>query len=169
MQTKEAIQHALTLSDKAVISQLDLISDDPTQFPTANGGCHPLWVIGHLTLIESYLPGILFGDPSPIADWQMLFGEHSVPVDDASIYPSFEQIRKTYQQMRERNLNILASLTEADLDKATVAPPPGREKEFSTFGRAFLTLAMHQALHRAHVTDALRSAGRLAPALQAAS
>ncbi|HTH54247.1 MAG TPA: DinB family protein [Edaphobacter sp.] len=169
MHTKEAIQYALTLSDRAVMTQLDQISDDPTRFPTPNGGCHPLWVLGHLTLIESYLPEILFGEPSPVANWQKLFGEHSVPVDDISAYPSFDEVREKYQQLRNRNLDILASLSEADLDKATVAPPPGREKEFSTFGRSFLTLALHQVLHRGHVTDALRAAGRLTPVLQAAS
>jgi len=168
MQTKEAIQYALAMSDRAVMTQLDMISDKPTKFPTLNGGCHPLWVLGHITLIESYLPGILFGEPSPVADWQKLFGEHSEAVDDASAYPSFSEIREKYQQLRERNLSILASLTEADLDKATVAPPPGREKEFATFGSSFLTLALHQALHRSHVTDAMRAAGRMAPALQAA-
>jgi DinB family protein len=169
MQTKEAIQFALTLSDKATMNLLDQISDNPTRFPTTNGGCHPLWVLGHLTLIESFLPGILFGEPSPVAGWQKLFGEHSEPVDDASAYPPFAEIRKKYQELRERNLDILSSLTESDLDKATVAPPPGREKEFATFGSSFLTLALHQALHRSHVTDAMRSAGRMAPALQAAS
>lgn len=169
MQTKEAIQFALTLSDKAVMNLLDQISDDPIRFPTPNGGCHPLWVLGHLTLVESLLPQILFGEPSPVAGWQKLFGENSEPVDDPSAYPSFLEIQKKYQQLRERNLDILASLTEADLDKSTMAPPPEREKEFATFGSSFLALALHQAMHRSHVTDAMRSAGRMAPALQAAS
>jgi uncharacterized damage-inducible protein DinB len=104
-----------------------------------------------------------------VEGWKKLFGEHSVPVEDPSAYPSFSEIHKKYQQLRKRNLEILASLTEADLDKSTMAPPPGREQEFSTFGRSFLTLALHQTLHRSHVTDALRAAGRTAPALQAAS
>ncbi|HEY2040279.1 MAG TPA: DinB family protein [Edaphobacter sp.] len=169
MQTKEAIQFTLALSDNAVMGLLDQMSDDPTQSPTPNGGCHPLWVLGHLTLIESFLPTFLFGEPSPIADWQKLFGENSRPLDDISAYPPFEEILEKYRELRARNLGILASLTEADLDQAIVAPPPGREKEFSTFGRSFLTLALHQAMHRSHVTDAMRSAGRMAPALQAAS
>jgi hypothetical protein len=169
MHTTEAIRFALTLSDKAVMGALDQISDDPTRFPTPNGGCHPLWVLGHLTLIESFLPGVLYGEPSPVAGWQKLFGENSEPVEDASAYPPFSEIRKKYRELRTRNLEILASLTEADLDKPTLSPPAGREHEFATFGSSFLTIALHQALHRSHVTDALRAAGRLAPALQAAS
>jgi len=169
MHTKEAIQFALTLSDKAVMGLIEQMKDDPTRFPTPNGGCHPLWVLGHLTLIEGNLPAVLFGETNPVAGWHKLFGEGSEPVNDASAYPSSSEILKKYQQLRERNLEILAALTETDLDKSTVAPPRGREHEFATFGRSFLTIALHQALHRSHLTDALRSAGRIAPALQAAS
>jgi len=47
-----------------------------------------------------------------------------------------------------------------DLDKSTNAPPKGREWEFATYGQSFLTLALHQAMHRGNVTDARRAAGR---------
>lgn len=71
--------------------------------------------------------------------------------------------------MRERNLALLESLSEEDLDKPTKAPPKGREHEFATYGRSFLVLALYQMMHRSHVTDALRAAGRMALATQAAN
>jgi hypothetical protein len=46
MQTKDTIQFALSLSDRAVLSVIDQMSDIPTVFPTPNGGCHPLWFLG---------------------------------------------------------------------------------------------------------------------------
>jgi hypothetical protein len=52
MHTKDAIKFALTLSNGAVLSVIDEMSGAATTFPTPNGGCHPLWVLGHLTLIE---------------------------------------------------------------------------------------------------------------------
>jgi hypothetical protein len=167
MEAKEALQFALAAADNAVITEIDKMSDDPTQFPTSNGGCHPLWVMGHLTLVEGMIPAVLFGDENPVAGWYPLFGEDSEPVDDAHRYPSFPEIRKKYAELRAKNLSLLASLSEYDLDKPTKAPPNGREKEFATFGRSFLALALHQAMHRSHVTDALRAAGRIAPALRA--
>jgi hypothetical protein len=167
MQTKEALQFALTVSDKAVMSVIDQMSDDPTKFPTANGGCHPLWVLGHLTLIEGTIPAVLFGEENPVAGWYKHFGENSEPVDNAGVYPSFSEIRKKYIELRAKNLTLLASLSEDDLDKPTKAPPQGREHEFATFGRSFLTLAIHQAMHRSHVTDAFRAAGRTTAVLQA--
>ncbi len=164
MQTKEAIQFALNVSNGAILSLIDKMSDAPTTFPTPNGGCHPLWVLGHLTIVEGMVPEVLFGDRNPVAEWQKYFGENSEPVDDSSAYPPFAEVRAKYVELRERNLKILDSLSEEELDRPTKAPPKGREQEFATFGRSFLVLALHQTMHRGHVTDARRAAGIAATA-----
>jgi hypothetical protein len=164
MQTKDAIKFALTGSNGAVLSVIDEMSGAATTFPTPNGGCHPLWVLGHLTLVEGMIPAVFFGDKNPAAEWQQYFGENSIPVADANAYPPFAEVRGKYLQLREQNLNLLESLSEADLDTPTKAPPKGREHEFATYGRSFLALALHQMMHRSHVTDALRAAGRVAVA-----
>jgi len=113
------------------------------------------------------IPAVLFGEENPVASWCALFGENYEPVHDAHRYPSLAEIRTKYAELRAKNLALLASLSEEDFDKPTQAPPKGREHEFATFGRSFLALALHQAMHRSHVTDALHAAGRTAPALQA--
>jgi len=164
MQTKEAIQFALAVSNGAVMSVIDEMSGSATTFPTPNGGCHPLWVLGHLTLVEGMIPAVLFGDKNPAAEWQSYFGENSVAVADAGMYPPFAEVREKYRQLREQNVKLLESLSEADLDKPTKAPPKGREREFATYGSSFLTLALHQTMHRGNVTDALRAAARVAVA-----
>lgn len=166
MQTKEAIKFALTVSNGAVLSVTDKMSDAATTFPTPNGGCHPLWVLGHLTIVEGMVPEVLFGDKNPVADWRRFFGENSEPVKDASAYPPFAEVRDKYLELRGRNMKLLESLSEADLDKPSKAPPKGREQEFATFGQTFLIVALHQTMHRGHVTDALRAAGRLEIAAQ---
>src|SRR5260370_12106194 len=169
MQTKEAIKFALSTSNGAVLSVIDKMSDAATAFPTPNGGCHPLWVLGHLAIVEGMIPGVLFGDKNPVADWQKYFGENSEPVDSPDAYPSFAEVREKYLELRERNLKLLDSLSDEDLDKPTNAPPKGREHEFATYGRSFLVLALHQMMHRSHVTDALRAAGRTALATRASN
>jgi DinB superfamily len=158
MQTKDALKFALTMSNKAVLSVIDEMSGAPTAFPTPNGGCHPLWVLGHLALIEGSIPAILTGEANPVAAWAPLFGQDSQPVADAGAYPPFAEVRSTYVRLRERNVQLLDALQESDLDKPTVAPPKGREREFATYGSSFLVLALHQMLHRSHVTDARRAA-----------
>jgi uncharacterized damage-inducible protein DinB len=169
MHTKDAIKFALTVSNRAVLSEIDEMSGAATTFPTPNGGCHPLWVLGHLTLVEGMIPAVLFGEKNPAADWQPYFGENSEPVADAKAYPPFSEVREKYRQLREQNLKILDSLSDSDLDKSTKAPPKGREKEFATYGQSFLVLALHQTMHRGNVTDARRAAGSVAIATRAVS
>ncbi|WP_263416377.1 DinB family protein [Terriglobus albidus] len=166
MRMKDAIQFALSISDRAVLDVIDEMSDAATTFPTQNGGCHPLWVLGHLTLVEGMIPAALFAEENPVAEWQQYFGESSEAIADPSAYPPFAQVREKYVELRERNLKILESMTEADFDKPAKAPPKGREREFATFGQSFLVLALHQAMHRGNLTDARRAAGRTAVVLQ---
>ncbi len=158
MHTKETIQFALAGSDRSVLGAIDKMSDAPTTFPTPNGGCHPLWVLGHLTLVEGMIPEILFGEKNPVDDWQRYFGQNTEAVADAGVYPPFATVREKYRELRARNMEILASLNEEDLDKPTKAPPKGLEHEFGTYGRSFLAIALHQFSHRSHVTDAQRAA-----------
>jgi uncharacterized damage-inducible protein DinB len=161
MNKKELIQFALTVSNGAVMREIEKTSDNATAFPTPKGGCHPLWVLGHLTLVEGMIPAALYGEENPVAHWQPLFGENSEPVANAGAYPSFEEIHSRYSELRARNLKILESLSDEDLDRPVKAPPKGREREFATFGQSFLVVALHQCMHRSHVTDALRAAGRM--------
>lgn len=158
MQTKEAIKFALTISNRALLSVIDEMSDAATTFPTPHGGCHPLWVLGHLAFVEGMIPAALFGEANAAAGWAQYFGQGTEPVSDPASYPPFAEVRAKYVQMRERNLQLLEGLSESDLDRPTVAPPKGREQEFATFGRSFLVLALHQMIHRSHVTDARRAA-----------
>ena len=161
MNKKELIQFALGLSNGAVMNLIEKTSDAPTTFPTPKGGCHPIWVLGHLTLVEGMIPAALYGEENAVAQWAPLFGEDSEAVPNAHVYPSFAELRARYSELRRRNLEILESLREQDLDRPTKAPPKGREREFATFGSSFLVLALHQCMHRSHVTDALRAAGRM--------
>lgn len=161
MNKKELIRFALAVSNGAVVNEIEKMSDAATTFPTPSGGCHPLWVLGHLTFVEGLVPEALYGEKNPVADWRTLFGENSEPVADPKAYPPFAEVRARYQQLRERNLQILDSLSEEDLELPVKAPPKGREHEFATFGSSFLVLALHQCMHRSHVTDARRAAGRI--------
>src|SRR5260221_12685179 len=83
MHTKDAIKFALTVSNGAVLSVIDEMRGAATTFPTPNGGWHPPWGVGHLTLGEGMISAALFGDKNPAAEWQQLFGEGAETVADA--------------------------------------------------------------------------------------
>ncbi len=158
MQTKDAIKFALAASNGSVLGVIDEMSSAPTTFPTPNGGCHPLWVLGHLAFVEGMIPAALFGEPNAAADWAKYFGQGTEPVSDPAAYPPFAEVRERYAQLRERNLQLLDGFSESDLDKPSAAPPKGLEHLFATYGKSFLALALHQMNHRSHVTDARRAA-----------
>ncbi len=107
MHTKDAIKFALTVSNGAVLSVIDEMSGAATTFPTPNGGCHPLWVLGHLTLIEGMIPAVLFGDKNPATEWQQFFGESSEPVADAKAFATYGQsflVLALHQTMHRGNV-----------------------------------------------------------------
>jgi len=169
MYTKDAILFALNLADQAVMRSLENIEDAPLTFPTGNGGCHPLWVIGHLAFVEGLTHELLGGGANPCAEWAGMFGQDTVPTEDAAQYPPMHEVRAKYVQLRRSNLKLLEAMSEADLDKATPWQPQGLETHFATYGKALLTVALHETMHRGQITDALRAAGRAAPVLTAAS
>ena len=168
MYTKDAIRYSLTLADQAVMRSLETIEDAPLTFPTANGGCHPLWVVGHLAFVEGMAHEMLGGGSNPVGEWAALFGQDTVPTADPARYPAMREVRAQYVALRKRNLALLESMTEADLDKSTPWQPTGLEEHFATRGKALLTVALHQMAHRAQITDAIRAAGRATPALAGA-
>src|SRR6202165_810273 len=168
MYTKDAIRYSLNLADQAVMRSLETIEDAPLTFPTENGGCHPLWVVGHLAFVEGLTHEMLGGGSNPVGDWAAIFGQDTVPTADAARYPAMREVRAQYVQLRKRNLQLLESMTEADLDKPTPWQPKGLEEHFANYGKALLTIALHQMAHRAQITDAIRAAGRATPVLAGA-
>jgi hypothetical protein len=160
MKAIDVIRNAMYLSDRATLQLIEDMRDAALTQPTPRGGNHPLWVLGHITFIEGNVPHVLFGEPNPVAKWAPLFAPGTEPTSDASAYPSFEELLRTYRDLRERNMKILEDVGEAGLDRPTVAPPKGLEEVLGTAGQAFLTIAMHQMSHRGQVADARRTAGR---------
>lgn len=160
MTTKDAIRFALNFSNDITLRSLDQIQDAPLTFPTSKGGCHPLWVAGHLALVEAMTHQLIGGGVNLAADWAPLFAPDTNPTADPSQYPAFADVRARYVQLREKNLQLLDSLSEADLDTPVKNPPKGLENHFATYGKALLTLALHQTMHRGQISDSIRSAGR---------
>jgi hypothetical protein len=169
MYMKDAIRNSLIATDRAVMAPLATIEDAPLTFPTPNGGCHPLWVMGHLAFVEGLTHEMLGAGSNPVAGWAAIFGQETVPVADAALYPSLTEVRAQYVELRKRTLQLLDGMTEADLDTATAWQPAGLEEQFGTYGKALLSLSLHQMMHHAHVTDSIRAAGRAVAPLATAA
>jgi uncharacterized damage-inducible protein DinB len=156
------------MANMAVMRALDQVEDLPLTFPTERGGCHPLWIAGHLALVEGIAFEILTGRPNPVAEWEEIFGRGTVPAADARRYPTLAEARNRYTELRQANLAFLDSLSDAELDTPTRKQPQGLEEFFATYGKALLTIALHQMTHRGQLTDTFRTAGRAEQALAGA-
>src|SRR5436190_3173727 len=160
MKAIDAIRAAIQTSDRSIMMLLEDLRDAPLTEPTPCGGNHPLWVLGHITYVEGNLPHIIFDEPNPVARWAPLFAAGTEPKSEAGAYPSFDEVLRTFRDLRARNLKILDEIGEAGLDRPTKSPPRGLEEALSTVGRTFLIVAMHHMSHRGQLADARRAIGR---------
>lgn len=138
------------------------MQDAPLTAPTPSGGNHPLWVAGHVANSEARITSeLMLGKPSPMAEWAELFRPGSMPSYDPSYYPiAIPDLLAKWDEIRVGTLEILAGLSDEDLDKAVAHCPPERVALLGTYARCFSLIAMHPLNHRGQVADARRALGR---------
>ena len=154
------IRMSLQLGEGWVLGLVTDMEDAPLTSPTPNGGNHPLWVMGHLTYSESHLlHDYVLGDENPLAKWKEIFGSGTDPVTDASRYPALDEVLGRFEKVRASTLQTLDSLTDADLDQPSQAPPE-LQHYCGTIGKCFAAIGMHFVFHGGQVADARRVAGR---------
>lgn len=162
MQAIDAIRYALNTSLQWAASLAEDLKDQPLAQPTAKGGNHAMWVMGHAACSERGLLGMITGEPSPIAEWDALFGGGTEPKADASQYPAYPEVLRAFKEARAATMRLLDSLAPARLnDKPAHLPDAFAElPDFQTVGRVLLFTAMHQMSHFGQLADVRRSLGR---------
>jgi hypothetical protein len=160
MTAMDLIRKALEMGDRSMMMLIEDLRSAPLAAPTPRGGNHATWVLGHITFIEASVPSVFFGEPHPLPHWAPLFAPGTEPTSDAKAYPPFEELIKTYRDLRTRNLKLLEEIGETGLDRKTKAAPKGLEEVLATFGETFHTIAMHQMNHRGQLADVRRALGR---------
>jgi hypothetical protein len=161
MKAVEFIRTALEMSATATLALIDDMRDALLTFPTPNGGNHPLWVLGHLAWSEGdIVQQAMLGRPSPVAHWKGLFGIGSEPAAEAARYPTLEELRRTFQDLRAETLRVLATLTDVDLDAPSKGCPPEFQRFLGTYAQCLLVTVFNTLNHRGQVADARRALGR---------
>src|SRR5262249_27433757 len=102
MKAIDVIRNATAMGDRATIRLIEDMQDSPLTQPTSQGGNHPLWLLGHLTWVEGEVPRILFGEPNPVERWTAMFAPGTQPSTDLAAYPSFDELLRTYRDLRAR-------------------------------------------------------------------
>jgi len=122
-------------------------------------GNHALWTLGHLCFVEGAMRQILLGEANPVDHWKPLFGTGTRPLADAKAYPSFDEVHRTYRELRASNLRLLDEVGDAGLDRKPKNVPPVFQDVMVTFGHTLLLLSLHNMVHYGQIADARRVAG----------
>lgn len=159
MHSIDLVRANLRRSEEIVLARIEDMRDHAMVFPTPRGGCHSLWVLGHLAYIElQVVRTIMSGQSNPLAHWEEVFDGADVS-GDASLFPSFEEALRECRGARTATLALLDSLSEGDLDRKSSRVPAGAEGLFGTYRACLQYCADHWLMHRGHLADARRAAG----------
>jgi len=159
MQSIDLTRDNLRKSRDRVLARVEEMREHCVVFPTRNGGCHTLWVLGHLAYIEVLvIRSFMLGEANPLADWEEVFDGADVS-GDVGQFPPFDQVLAKCREVRESTLALLASLSEEDLDKVSARVPAGFEDTFGTYRLCLQYVADHWYMHRGQLADARRAAG----------
>lgn len=159
MQSIDLIRDNLMRSEEIVLARIEDMRDHCMVFPTPRGGCHTLWILGHLAYIEALVVReFMLGGQNPLADWEDLFdgAEVSGAVDR---FPPFDQVLEECRRVRAATISLVGSLSEDDLDQMSAHVPDGVERLFGTYRSCLQYAADHWFMHRGQLADARRSAG----------
>ncbi len=153
------VRDNLVRSGDRVLARVEEMRGHALVPPTPCGGCHTIWVLGHLAYIEALVVRtFMLGEANPLAAWEAVFDGDDVSVD-ASLYPPFDEVLARCRETRASTLSLIARLTEADLDRASARVPRGFEDTFGTWRQCLQYVADHTYMHRGHLADARRAAG----------
>src|SRR5262245_58890428 len=112
MRSIDLIRDNLQKSSDRVLARVPEMKAHSVVFPTPNGGCHTLWVLGHLAYIEALvIRGFMLGQPNPLDDWQQRFDGDDVS-GDAKDFPPFDDVLEKCREMRASTLALLELLSE---------------------------------------------------------
>jgi hypothetical protein len=159
MKAIDLIRFAMQLTEQGTLRLIEDIRSKPLTQPCANGGNHPLWNMGHLAFIEGNMRRIVMGESNPVEHWAALFAPGTHPKTDASAYPPFEEIVRTWHDLRAANMKMLDYIGEEGLDRAPKYIPSGFEDMMKTNGRALLAISLHNMVHYGQIAVARRAAG----------
>jgi hypothetical protein len=159
MHSIDLIRENLRRSEEVVLAGVEAMGEHCVVFPTPRGGCHTLWVLGHLAFIEALVVrGFLLGDPNPLAHWEETFDGADISGDPEQ-YPPFDEVLRQCRSIRASTIALLDSLSEEDLDRASAQVPNGAGRLFGTWRRCLQFAADHWYMHRGQLADARRAAG----------
>ncbi|HED53575.1 MAG TPA: DinB family protein [Phycisphaerales bacterium] len=148
---------ALGFSRGFLMSLLEATPDEAFFKVPCSGGNHPAWIVGHLALTDAFFLADLSGQALGVPEsWNELFGMKTESVEDASKYPSRQELTERLVSTREAMIGWLKSLSDEQLLK----PIEGDLSQFAKNPAVLMgTLAWHEGLHTGQIGVVRRMVG----------
>lgn len=159
MTAKDVIRAALGAADMTLLSLVkDLSGDELVAQPTAAGGNHALWVLGHVGFgEEAIVRKAVLGEEAGLSEEvRKKYDMGSTPTPNAADYHGVAELLAQCAKARALTLATLEALSDEEMDAA----PLYAADLFKTKGGTLAFLAVHQAFHAGQVADVRRSLGK---------
>ncbi len=119
---------------------------------------HPAWTLGHLIFICQLLGGVVGLSEWLPDDWKKRFGSGSIPVSDASVYETKDNLLTMLEDAQQRIALAVEQVDDSVLDKPF--PDESYLDVFPTVRHAFTqVLIAHTAFHIGQVSIWRRTMG----------
>jgi len=160
MNTASFIRQSLQTSRELALGLANDLRDAPLVQPSASGGNHALWILGHITYSESTLfDSFVLGKPNRCAEWAKVFGITSIPSADAGLYPSFDDVVPVWEQIRADVLTHLDTLRDDDFAAKSHAPDAYSDG-FGSVGKCYAAMVFHPGFHAGQLAVIRKSLNR---------
>ncbi len=140
-----------------VKTMLGGIADDQLIARAGGTGNHALWIMGHYATLDDDILAMVTGSSTELSEkYGKLFSNGSEPIDDASVYPSRNELAEAMRLARERITSWVRSLNESDL--YTPVPEPLLPFAPNAISIPF-GIAAHDMLHAGQLASVRASLG----------
>ena len=147
----------LAFSRGVTMKLLEAIPAESRAICPLEGAHNAFWVAGHIAMTDDYFLSAVGGKESTIDEsWEKLFGMGTTACDDASLYPSWDEIVATMKERRTALENWFSTLDA----EALAAPLPEKLQFFaSSVGALMSTIAWHEGFHAGQTTAIRKKLG----------
>lgn len=159
MDSIHLIRDNLIRSEEIVLSRIEDMREYCMVPPSSNGGCHTLWILGHLAYIEGLIiHQFMLGASNPLADRENMFDTDQVSTKKED-YVSFDRALSECRTQRAATVKLLDTFNESDLDRTSEQCPETAAQLFGTYRHCFQYVSDHWLMHRGQLANARSAAG----------
>lgn len=142
----QTLTHIVSTSEQIFTDLASTLKEAPLHRAIEDGN-HAMWCVGHVAVSDWQVIKMVTGQDNPLEEWMPLFSYGTTPSSDASTYPAYEEVLAAFGASRAALVQLLGTMTDADLDRTTEGIPQEWEAMFGTHGKALSMVCWHPQQH----------------------